>query len=288
MTPTDLLCARSPQEHGSDQPLPPLNLCDSGWDMSNMPREGVGYTHLCDDKLDDDDEYMKCAMKDENFGAAVLMVTDIGLYCYAGPDRSSGSELATCAARKFKNAWHDAIFHQPPIRCPTIQPPSPPTWTSAEIAYCKQAGPGLRKRIVCQINPARCDPPPAVPYIPPPPQTVQTNPPPQTTHDDPPPPRPSESTAFCNYMLDALARGILLTVSDLPEECRPVAQQPSDSSIPPFTLAGTGTDAAVQELVDAELAREDHNVPNNTDQNAATPTGQNPASSGDLGEIRRQ
>ena len=217
VSPRDLQCMLSPPESGSDAPLPPLRLCQFGWNLSNMWDQGVEAAGLCQ-RNGDDDEFADCS--NQNYGLAVLaLVPSISSYCYAGPDADMGA-MAECAKRKFNTAWHKAIFdHEPPDGCAIVPPPDPATWTTPGTAACTpKVRQGLRDKIRCQLHPELCggtpnnDDTPDASQNPPQQQDTQAAPPPEQ------PPLPKEDQAWCNYIADAHRRGDLGGIP-IPDDC---------------------------------------------------------------------
>ncbi len=225
LTAQDLQCLRTSPQSGSDAPLPPLPLCKYGWDLSNMWKEGIALTGLCDG-ITDDDEYADCA--DKNYGTAVLTaIPDMSSYCYEGPDYGL-DDMAECAKRKFKKAWYDVIFnHNPPNGCATVPPPPPPTWTTPGTTSCKTKGPSLRDRLratLCTNHLGSCNP--ADDSDTPSPQTQQpaqadpapAAPPPAANHDDDP---------YCAFIARRAVRGEFTSGSGtaIPDYCRKALDQ---------------------------------------------------------------
>jgi hypothetical protein len=243
----DLQCLFTPQQSGSDAPLPPLRLCPGrDWDLSNMWKEGIQAAGLCAG-ITDDDEFADCS--DQNYGIAVLTdVPQMSSYCYEGPDYGIG-DMAECAKRKFKKAWYDKIFnHIPPDpdQCAIVPPPDPPTWTTAGAAACKAKRQPLRKNLRCQLDP-KCsgqpnddgdDNTPAASQDPPP------DAPPE------PPPLPKELEAWCNFMADAHRRGDYGGIP-IPAECP--REQAAYTKPPPanplFALNPIQTEQAINDLI---------------------------------------
>lgn len=249
----DLQCIRTPPQSGSDAQLPPLRLCEGGWDLSNMPKEGIALTGLCKG-ITDEDEYADCAK--QNYGTAVLTaIPDMASYCYEGPDYSM-DDVAECAKRKFKKAWDDKIYHHippDPDKCAVVPPPPPPTWTTPGTASCKTKELSLRERL-CRDYPKICGKPddddtPDQPQPAPTQQPAQTEPTPDAPADT-----SSDDDPFCAFIARKAVRGELTPGggAQIPDYCRSamdkakscaeqkcsmadiIDREEHDNSLPPF------------------------------------------------------